>query len=250
MVTFDWPPNNFVDPAGLAALAAALEQADLDTDCRAVVLQSNGRAFCGGADPSELRLGPDGTLQDWKAPTTNPLYEQAVRLFENRKPLVVAVQGAAVGAGLGLALIGDFRVGSPDAWFSANFVKLGFHPGFGLTHTLPRLIGSQRAARMLLSGSRVRADEALRDGLIDHLVPGDELRARALALATELADNAPLAVQATRATLRCDLADTVRAHVEREWRSQTQLMRTPDFAEGVRAAMERRAPSFTGRQAA
>ena len=131
----------------------------------------------------------------------NPLYVEAVRLFSAKKPIVAAVQGAAVGAGLGLALVADFRVAAPEARFTANFVKLGFHPGFGITHTLPRLIGEQRAALMCLTGRRIKASEALAWGLVDELAPLDELRAAALRLAREIAENAPLAVQSTRATL-------------------------------------------------
>ena len=175
------------------------------------------------------------------------LYDQAVRLFSVEKPIVAAVQGAAVGAGLGLALVADFRVASPDARFSANFVKLGFHPGFGLTHTLPRVVGAQRADLMFLTGRRVRAEEALAWGLVDELVPGEELRQSAFALAAELAENAPLAVVATRKTLRGKLAEAVRAATAHEHGQQTVLRATEDFAEGVRAVAERRPGRFKGR---
>src|SRR5690606_4453570 len=122
------------------------------------------------------------------------------------KPIVVAVQGAAVGAGLGLALVGDFRVAAPEARFTANFVKLGFHPGFGLTHTLPLLIGQQRANLMFLTGRRIKPDEALAWGLVDQVCEAPVLLPTAQALAREIAENAPLAVVATKKTLRGDLA--------------------------------------------
>jgi enoyl-CoA hydratase/carnithine racemase len=245
-VTFDWPPNNYVNPERLSELADALEKLDDDPACRVIILQSSGRVFCAGADLGDLRPDRAGASADWDLPTTNPLYVQAVRLHATKKPIVVAVHGAAVGAGLGLALIGDFRVASAEAWFSANFVKLGFHPGFGLTHTLPRLIGRQRAAGMLLTGARVDAGKALEYGLVDKLATAESLRREASAIASEVAGNAPLAVQATRATLRGDLASAIRRQTGLEWDEQSRLMRTADFAQGVRAKVERRSPTFNG----
>jgi len=156
------------------------------------------------------------------------------------------VQGAAVGAGLGLALVADFRVAAPEARFTANFVKLGFHPGFGITHTLPRVIGMQRAQLMCLTGRRIRADEALVWGLVDEIAPLEGLRDAALTLARELAENAPLAVESTRATLRAGLAEAVRTQTDHELIEQTWLRATADFAEGVKSVNERRPGVFVG----
>lgn len=151
-----------------------------------------------------------------------------------------------MGAGLGLALVADFRIAAPEARFSANFVKLGFHAGFGISHTLPRLIGQQRAALMLQTARRIKADEALEWGLVDAVVPLEEVRQAAIALAQEIAENAPLAVQSSRATLRQGLAAAVRAQTNHEFAEQQRLMKTKDFAEGVRAVAERRPGAFTG----
>lgn len=241
-VTIDRPPNNHVSVELMHDLADALENLDRSNDCRAVVLTSAGKAFCAGAD----LVAPDGIAGKGMG-GINALYDQAVRLFSVETPIVAAVQGAAVGAGLGLALVADFRVAAPEARFTANFVKLGFHPGFGLTHTLPRLIGQQRANLMFLTGRRVKAQEALGWGLVDEVVPLAELLASAQALAAEIAENAPLAVTATRKTLRQGLAQAVRAQTSHEHAEQTILRATEDFAEGVRAVQERRAGHFTGR---
>jgi enoyl-CoA hydratase/carnithine racemase len=176
----------------------------------------------------------------------SPLYEQAVRLFSTKKPIVAAIQGAAVGAGLGLSLVADFRVVAPEARFSANFVKLGFHPGFGISHTLPRIVGQQRASLMCLTGRRIKGEEAHAWGLADELVPLERLREAALDLARELAAAAPLAVVATRATLRAGLAEAVRRQTDHELAEQTWLRGTADFAEGVRSVNERREGVFTG----
>jgi enoyl-CoA hydratase/carnithine racemase len=156
------------------------------------------------------------------------------------------VQGSAIGGGLGLALVADFRVGSPEARFGANFVKLGIHPGFGITATLPRLIGPQRAALMLYTGRRIKGDEASAWGLIDVLVPQDQLRASAQALAAEIAEAAPLAVSASRATLRRGLAELVRVQTEHELGEQTKLFATADYREGIRSVAERRSGRFVG----
>jgi enoyl-CoA hydratase/carnithine racemase len=160
---------------------------------------------------------------------------------------VAAVQGAAVGAGLGLALIADFRVAAPEARFAANFTKLGFHPGFGLTHTLPRLIGQQAAAHMFLTGGRYDASEALRMGLVDEITDQENLLPTALKLAAEIAENAPLAVRSTRKTLRADLAAAVRKATDNEFAEQQWLMKTDDFKEGVKSVTERRPGDFKGR---
>ena len=241
-VTLDRPPNNHVSVELMRDLADALEAIDRDGEIRAVVLASAGKAFCAGAD----LVASDGIAGRGMG-GINALYDQAVRLFSIETPIVVAVQGAAVGAGLGLALVGDFRVASPEARFTANFVKLGFHPGFGLTHTLPMVIGQQRAALMFLTGRRVKADEALAWGLVDEVVPAGELIAAAQGLAAEIAENAPLAVVATRKTLRGKLAAAVRTQTDHEHAQQTVLRATEDFAEGVRAVQERRPGNFKGR---
>ena len=242
VVTLDRPPHNFVSVEFMSELADAMEACDASNDVRAIVLQSEGRTFCGGADFAS----PTDKVASGMA-GVNALYDQAVRLFSVETPIVAAVQGSAVGAGLGLALVADFRIAAPEARFAANFVKLSFHPGFGLTHTLPRLVGQQRAALMFLTGRRIKAEEGLAWGLVDEVVPMDELRGAALKLAQEIAENAPLAVKATRKTLRARLAADVRAQTSIEHDEQAILRATEDFAEGVRSVAERRPGNFVGR---
>jgi len=241
---FSNPPNNHANVDLLSSIADALELLDAEADIRAVVLVSSGRAFCAGADLATREgggIGGKGTDPMWE------FYEQALRLFATSTPIVAAIQGAAVGAGLGLAVAADFRVASPEARFVANFTKLGYHPGFGLTHTLPRLIGPQRAALMFMTAERFKPDEVLPWGLVDRIAPADALRAAAHALAMEIAVNAPLALSATRQTLRADLQQSVRAALVREHAEQAVLGKTEDFAEGIRAVTERRAGQFKGK---
>ena len=243
------PPNNFFDIALIKEIACAFEALDADADCRALVLAAQGKAFCAGAN-----FGDGGTLdRDGSALLSGPtpgaahLYIEGNRLFRTKKPIVAAVHGAAVGGGLGLAMVADFRVTCPEARFCANFSRLGFHPGFGLTVTLPAVIGPTKAALMFYTSRRVRGDEAHAMGLADVLVPQDEVRAAALALAAEVAENSPLGLIATRATMRGNLADRVREATDRELAEQTRLRKTDDFKEGVKATAERRLPIFTGR---
>jgi enoyl-CoA hydratase/carnithine racemase len=241
LLVFKNPPNNFATVGLLRLIADALEKLDAEAQVRAIVLASEGKPFCAGAD----LVSPNG----FGAQGGDPLrefYDQALRIFACRKPIIAAVQGAAIGAGLGLAVAADFRVASREARFSANFVKLGFHPGFGLTCTLPRLIGQQRAAEMFLTAERYKAEDVAAWGLVDRIVASENLREAALAFANEIAVNAPLSLLATRATLRGDLVEQVRATLLHEHREQLKLQNTDDFAEGIRAVTERRPGNFVG----
>ena len=244
------PPNNFFDIALIKDIAAAFEAFDRDGDIRAVVLAAQGKAFCAGANFGDgATLDKDGQRPDdlARAQAVQHLYLEGNRLFRTKKPIVAAVHGAAVGGGLGLAMVADFRVTCREARFCANFTRLGFHPGFGLTTTLPAVIGPTKAALMFYTSRRVPGDEAFAMGLADVLVPQDQVRSAALALAAEIAENAPLGLIATRVTMRGDLADRVRKATEHELAEQTQLRKTDDFKEGVKAMAERRLPNFTGR---
>jgi len=141
----------------------------------------------------------------------------------------------------------DFRVVCPEARFTANFVKLGFHPGFALTHTLPRLIGQQQAHKLFLTGRRIGGEEAYAIGLADVLTDKENLRAEAIKLAAEIAENAPLAVVSVRKTMRAGLAEAVKAQTDHEGAEQYRLQQTHDHKEGVKAVAERRPGNFQGR---
>jgi len=233
------PPNNFFDRTLIACLADALEALDAEPACRAIVLASEGKHFCAGADFQSKRAVAEDS-------SGRHLYDEAVRLFAARTPCVAAVQGAAIGGGLGLALMPDFRVAAPEARFSANFARLGFHHGFGLTVTLPRVVGSQAAMELLYTGRRIDGEAAARLGLCDRLVPRERVREEAHALAAEIAASAPLAVDSIRETLRGDLARAIAEATQREKAEQERLQATQDFREGIRAMAARRPPRFRG----
>jgi enoyl-CoA hydratase/carnithine racemase len=236
------PPLNFFDLSLIQQIADALEQIDADANCRAIVLAAQGKAFCAGAN-----FGASGPATPAKAKANSgELYREAVRIFRNKKPIVAAVHGAAIGGGLGLAMSADFRVTCPEARFAANFTKLGFHPGFGLTVTLAESVGRTNAALMFYTSRRVTGEDAFKMGLASMLVAQDEVRAAALRLANEIGECAPLALVSTRATMRADLAERVAAATDHELEEQSWLRQTEDFKEGVKATAERRVANFQG----
>jgi len=242
------PPNNFFDIPLIKDIANAFESFDEDGNIRAIILAAQGKAFCAGANFGDgSTLDAQGRRPNEPGPGVAPLYIEGNRLFRTKKPIIAAVHGAAVGGGLGLAMVADFRVTCPEARFCANFTRLGFHPGFGLTVTLPAVIGETKAALMFYTSRRIAGDEAHAMGLADVLVPQDQVRGAAIKLAAEIGENSPLGLIATRMTIRGDIADRVRRATDRELEEQTRLRKTDDFKEGVKAVSERRVPNFKGR---
>src|SRR5215467_63541 len=200
---FSRPPSNYFSVSLISQIADACDELAAGGRCRAIVLCSTGRVFCAGADFSGTHaIGtPDGTH----------LYDYAARLFEQPLPVVAAIQGAAIGGGLGLAMAADFRVAAPEARFAANFALIGIHQGFALTVTLPAAVGQQVALDLLYAGRRITGTKAHALGLADRLADTGQARAQAHALAAEIAASAPLAVRSIRATMRAELAGRARA---------------------------------------
>ena len=241
------PPHNYFDAALVRALGDAYHALDEEPDVRVIILAAEGRSFCAGAalgapPPSEDEAAEEPPRRRTRS---EHLYVEGARLMEAETPVVAAIQGAAIGGGLGLALTADFRVAAPEARFAANFARLGFHHGFGLTATLPDLVGQQQALDLLYTGRRVPGEEALAIGLCDALVPLDELRDKAREMADEIATSAPLAVRSIRRTMRRGLVERFRQATDHEQIEQDWLRQTNDFREGVRAMAERRTPDFT-----
>ncbi len=246
------PPLNFFDISLIQQIANALDEIDANPEIRATVLAAQGKAFCAGAnfgDPKRQEIEAKAAQGDPadSLGQIGHLYMEAVRIFRAKKPIIAAVHGAAIGGGLGLAVSADFRITCPEARFSANFTKLGFHPGFGLTVTLPELIGQNNAELMFYTSRRITGEDAVKMGLANELVPLNEVRSAALRLAREIAECSPLGLLSTRATMRAGLAERVMEATEHELAEQTRLRATEDFKEGVKATEERRAANFQGR---
>ncbi|MEE2037694.1 enoyl-CoA hydratase/isomerase family protein [Nocardiopsis sp. CT-R113] len=241
VLEFRRPPNNHFDLTLLRDLADAAAELESARGCRAIVLCSEGRHFCAGVDFGGEGVGPDPDT------SLRAIYAEGLRLFSVPVPVVAAVQGAAVGGGLGVACAADFRVAAPSTRFHANFGALGIHQGFGLSASLPRIIGAQGAAEMLYTARRVTGEKALALGLADRLVEDGKVREAAVAYAHEIAANAPLAVRSMRQTLRSGYVDEVRAAMEREVTEQTRLLATSDSEAGIEASLARAAPVFTGK---
>ncbi len=231
------PPNNFFDADLIGEIADVLETMDETDQCRSLILFSEGKHFCAGADFTRSSMKEESDPYE-------QLYQQAVRLFRTKKPIIGVIQGAAIGGGLGVSLSCDFRIACPESRFSANFARLAFHQGFGTTITLPRVIGHQKASLMLLTGRRVTGEEAYKYGLADYLVEKDNLMSAAEKLADEINSSGPLGVQAIRKTIREGLADEIEKITKWELSEQNRLRETEDFKEGIKASLERRDPIF------
>lgn len=237
------PPHNFFDEALIRDLADSAYALAKAGEVRALVLAAQGKAFCAGGK-FHAEEGRQGTGGPGDVPN---LYHHALRLVSQPLPMVAAIQGAATGGGLGVALTADFRIAAPEARFWGNFAALGIYPGFGLTATLPRLVGAQKAAELFLTARRVKGEEALAIGLADRLVAQDSLREAALGMAGEIAAQAPLAITAIRTIQRKSLVAAFSKAVEEEWREQAKLFTTEDHREGVKAVAARRAADFKGK---
>ena len=238
------PPSNFFDAALIRSIYEAYEALDANPACSAIVLCSEGKHFCAGANFGAPAPRDGGQKPGEPAPD---LYTEAARMIEAKLPVVAAVQGAAIGGGLGLACSADFRVGCSETRMAANFAQLGFHHGFGLTITLPPIVGQQKAMDLLLTGRRIDGEEAHGMGLLDRFVGLEDVRAEAHRMAERIAASAPLAVRSIRATMRAGIGERYRAATAQEGKEQAWLRATEDFKEGIRASAERRAPQFQGK---
>jgi 2-(1,2-epoxy-1,2-dihydrophenyl)acetyl-CoA isomerase len=230
------------------ALMAALVEAEADDGCRAVLITGAGRAFCAGQDLADEVAPKAGEAPDLSR-TIEAHYNPLVRkLRALAKPVVCAVNGTAAGAGANLALACDIVVAARSAKFIQAFAKIGLVPDTGGTWFLPRLVGSARAAGLALLAEPLTAERAVEWGLIWKAVDDADLRAEAERMAAHLAAQPTIGLALTKQALQASGTNTLDAQLDLESRLQGEAGRTPDYAEGVAAFAEKRAPAFTGRR--
>jgi len=238
--------NNSLRSETMEQVRLALEALQGDADIGAIVLTSTGKHFVTGAEFSFLRELATTPAIKVKDQVYGNFQGAARALWHCPKPTVAAFSGAAVTVGCELALVCDFRIASETAFLQESWIKLGLLPALGGMMLLPRFIGIGPATDMILRGRPMRADEALRLGLVQEVVPVEELAARAQAFARELTQIAPQAYALAKQGLHRGLESTM----EKEWASnvlaQAILLGSNDFREGLDAVIGKRAPNFTG----
>ena len=247
-ITLNRPENrNSMTPDVLKGLGSAVQKIRDDKSIRCVIITGRGKSFCAGADFKD-RPAPDDD-----APVLQPhersyaVYANFLSLLDIEVPVIAAMQGHAIGGGLGLAVVCDLRVANCEARYGANFVRLGLHPGMSMTYLLPRLMGVPRAVEFLLTGRIVSGKEAADAGLVHYAVDPDQVLDKARELAREVASAAPLAVRWTKKSIYNGLDWNPQRAAEHEAHAQSRSMETEDFREGISALLSRRDPKFVGK---
>lgn len=250
-VTLNQPErrNPISDHAMVDALVAVMQEADADIGVRVVILTGAGTVFSSGGDLKQMKSGaglraglPAQTRRNYKTGIQRlPLMFQALEV-----PVIAAINGPAIGAGLDLATMCDIRIAAESARFAESFVKLGIVPGDGGAWLLPRIVGFSRATELALTGEMFDAATALAYGLVSHVVPDDQLMARAHEIAGKIAANPPHAVRMTKRLLREGQMSTLANILEMSAAMQSLAHATRDNDEAIDAFIEKRAPVFRG----
>ena len=248
-ITLNRPERmNTISGPMLNQLSQALLDADKDPDVRVVILTGTGRAFCAGLDLTQATRGSTGITAGASVSTTLDLkFTPPTVLFNMDTPVICALNGSAAGYGMDTALGCDIRVMASGAKMAAAFTKRGILPESGGTWFLPRMLGWAKAAELIFTGRTLSAAQCLEMGLVSEVVADDQVQARSREIATEIAANAPLAVQASKRLMRMGLNETFNDHVHHVFLQLLPLLKTEDAGEGMRAFMEKRPADFKGR---
>ena len=248
-ITLNRPENrNSMTNDVLEGFAAAVAQVKQDPDVRCVIITGSGRSFCAGADfRSQVQRDAGADRPQLPHERSFAMYKPFLSVLSIEVPVIGALNGHAIGGGLGLALVCDIRVANADAKYGANFTRLGLHPGMATTYILPRLVGLPKAAELLLTGRIIEGAEAADLGLANYAVPADQVLDKSWELAREVASCAPIAIRLTKRSLyeHVDYDAVTAAYHEAQLQSRT--IETEDQSEGVAALLEKRKPVFRGR---
>lgn len=235
---------NAITAQMLDELLDALEQVVANPSVRALVLTGSGRAFCAGQD---VRVLSQGTNEELVALLRDRYPPVLLKLYRLEKPVIAAVNGPALGSGFNLALACDLRIASERAVLGAVFVRIGAGPDTGCSYFLPRLVGMARAAELIYTGRTIDAAEADRLGLVNKVVPPEQLIEEAMVLANQLAKGPTKAIGLGKRAIHRGLELDLESVLSLETELQGQLVATEDFREGVQAFLQKRQPTFEGR---
>jgi enoyl-CoA hydratase/carnithine racemase len=247
-LTLNRPENrNSMTPEVLGRFRECVDAVRGDPSVRAVIVTGTGASFCAGADFRSTPAVAGGGGDAFPAGRSFATYEPFLEVFELEVPTIAALNGHAVGGGLGLALVCDLRVANREAKYGANFARLGFHSGMAISHLLPRIVGVPAAADLLFTGRLVTGEEAAALGLVNVAVEPARVAEVAREKARAIAGAAPLAVRLMKRALYTGMGWDPRAAAWQEAFAQSATLATEDAREGIRALLEKREPRFTGR---
>ena len=246
-LTLNHPENlNAMTAAMGDEVTDAVRALNQDKNARVLILTGAGRAFCAGGAKGNLQSRTQSRAGGTSTETPKAFYQRFLSLRQLEIPTIAAINGPAVGAGFCIALACDMRIATANARMGLNFVRLGIHPGMAATFTTPRLVGLAKACEVIFTGRLYSGEEAFALGLVNRVVPQEKLLDEAMALAREIAANAPVAVRLAKRALYRGEADLLDAAIEVESEHQAYTWTTEDAKEGITAMTEKRAPKFRG----
>ncbi len=244
-ISFNRPDNlNTMNSEIITAFREIIDHVKSDKELRCLIITGSGTTFCGGAD---LKSGFEKNHGEFLSEALMEFYRPYLEIGSIKVPVIAGINGHAIGGGFGIALLCDIRVADRKAKMGANFARLGLHSGMAISYILPRLVGLARANELLFTGRLITGEEAAALGLVNYAVDGEAVMDKALALAEEIAQSAPAAVQMMKRSVYEGLDwNPVRA-AAMEAQNQARTFEMEDAKEGISAVLEKRTPNFQGR---